>query len=36
MRILLPVLLTVVIQSQATPPPAAPDPVTTLVERLDL
>jgi hypothetical protein len=36
MRILLPVLLAVVIQSQATPPPDAPDPVKTLVERLDL
>ena len=37
MRIILPALLVAVIQAQTPPaPPAAPDPVKTLVERLDL
>jgi peptidase M28-like protein len=37
MRIILPVLLSVLIQAPAAPvPAAAPDPVKTLVERLDL
>jgi hypothetical protein len=37
MRIILPVLLSAVIQAPAAPtPPPAPDPVKTLVERLDL
>jgi hypothetical protein len=37
MRILLPVLLTAMIQAQTAPaPPAAPDPIKTMVERLDL
>src|SRR5947209_6258686 len=37
MRIILPVLLTAMIQAQTAPaPPAAPDPIKTMVERLDL
>ena len=37
MRIILPVLLSAMIQAQTAPaPPPAPDPVKTLVERLDL
>ena len=37
MRIILPALFLAMIQAQTPPaPPAAPDPVTTLVERLDL
>jgi Peptidase family M28 len=37
MRIILPVLFSALIQAPTTPPPpAAPDPIKTLVERLDL
>ena len=36
MRIILPVLFLAMIQAQTPPAPAAPDPVKTLVERLDL
>src|ERR1043166_6522669 len=36
MRILLPVLLTAMIQAQTAPPPAAPDPIKTMVDRLEL
>jgi Peptidase family M28 len=37
MRILLPVFLSIVVQAPTAPaPPAAPDPIKTMVERLDL
>ena len=36
MRIILPVLLTAMVQAPTAPPPAAPDPIKTMVERLDL